>query len=470
MFGWRRRKMAERRRREIGRFLENLEIAGIDGTVGARHEVSQPVIDNAHVTVSISIAESEAPKLEPMRRAVEKALTERVDWVESASVVLTAERKGPGASAAATSPLAAAPPPHGEASSLVPSARNVQPSGTMSGPRKGGRAQQPGRVPPAAPHSASHSAPRIAASSSSALLPDVRHTLAIASGKGGVGKSTVACNLALALARDGAYVGLLDADIYGPSIPRLLNLPAGKGAQRPEGKGKLLPVQACGLKVMSMGLLIDEGTPMIWRAPMVISALAQMLRDVDWGALDFLVVDMPPGTGDVQLSLSQTVALCGAVIVSTPQDLALIDARKGLNMFRRVDVPVLGLVENMSYFECTQCHARHEIFGHGGARNEAASLGLPFLGAIPLDIGLRAHSDSGTPIVVAEPDGLAAQVFCDIAGQIRAALGVDGANNGQVSATGDGEGKDNQAGAAPVVPAAPVAPVRRPRRPEIIIE
>ena len=224
----------------------------------------------------------------------------------------------------------------------------------------------------------------------------------MASGKGGVGKSTTAVNLALALKANGLRVGILDADIYGPSLPRLLNL-----KEKPEVvSGRILrPLDAYGAKVMSIGLLVEEETPMIWRGPMVISALTQMLREVEWGELDILVVDMPPGTGDAQLTMAQQVPLAGAVIVSTPQDLALIDARKGLNMFKRVDVPVLGIVENMSYFVCPHCGGRTDIFAHGGARHEAERLGVPFLGEVPLDLDIRLTSDAGKPIVVADPDG-----------------------------------------------------------------
>ena len=246
-------------------------------------------------------------------------------------------------------------------------------------------------------------------------VPGIKHMIAVASGKGGVGKSTTAVNLALAFQANGLKAGILDADVYGPSQPRLLGLTG-----RPEvGPGnKLKPPVGYGLKCMSMGFMVDEGTPVIWRGPMVVQALTQMLREVDWGDLDVLVIDMPPGTGDVQLTMAQQVPLSGAVIVSTPQDLALIDARKGLNMFRRTDIPVLGIIENMSYFVCSKCGERHEIFGHGGAEEEAKSLGVPFLGAVPLHIDIRARSDSGQPIVATEPSSLHAQVFADMAGKV----------------------------------------------------
>jgi ATP-binding protein involved in chromosome partitioning len=253
-----------------------------------------------------------------------------------------------------------------------------------------------------------------------ALVPGVRHIIAIASGKGGVGKSTVATNLALALAAEGHRVGILDADIYGPSQPRLLGI---KG--KPQGDGrKLQPMRGHGVVCMSMGFLVAEDTPMIWRGPMVMSALNQMLRDVEWGELDVLVVDMPPGTGDAQLTMAQQVPLAGAVIVSTPQDIALIDARKGLAMFQKVNVPVLGLVENMSYFLCPHCGGRSEVFCHGGARREAERLGADFLGEIPLDTAIRETSDAGRPIVATEPESAEARAFRAIARRVWEKLGA----------------------------------------------
>ncbi len=246
-------------------------------------------------------------------------------------------------------------------------------------------------------------------------IGQIKHIVAVASGKGGVGKSTTAVNLALAFQQNGLKVGVLDADIYGPSMPRLLGI-----HDKPElaGDNLLVPVGNYGVKVMSMGFLVDEETPMIWRGPMVISAITQMLKDVAWGELDIMVVDMPRGTGDAQLTMAQQVPLSGAVIVSTPQDLALIDARKGLNMFKRVDVPVLGIIENMSFFVCPKCGHRSDIFSHGGARQEAERLGVPFLGELPLHMSIRETSDSGRPIVVAEPSSLHAQLYTKIAEEL----------------------------------------------------
>ncbi len=250
-------------------------------------------------------------------------------------------------------------------------------------------------------------------------MPGIDAIIAVASGKGGVGKSTTAVNLALGLQALGLKVGVLDADIYGPSLPRLLGI-----FDKPEQlEGRVLkPLEAHGLKLMSMGFLVDEGTPMIWRGPMVISALTQMLREVAWGELDVLVVDMPPGTGDAQLTMAQQVPFAGVVIVSTPQDLALIDARKGLAMFQRVDVPVLGIVENMSTFVCPHCGTRTDLFGHGGARHEAERLGVPFLGEIPLHISIRETSDSGLPIIAADPEGAPAEAYRAMAAAVRDAL------------------------------------------------
>jgi ATP-binding protein involved in chromosome partitioning len=258
-------------------------------------------------------------------------------------------------------------------------------------------------------------APEHAPGSPERGIGGVKYIVAVASGKGGVGKSTTAVNLALALHANGLRTGILDADVYGPSLPRLLAI---NGKPDLVGENLLAPMERYGLKVMSMGFLVEEETPMIWRGPMVMSAISQMLKDVAWGALDVIVVDMPPGTGDAQLTLAQQVPLAGAVIVSTPQDLALIDARKGLNMFKRVNVPVLGIVENMSFFVCPNCNHRSDIFAHGGARREAERLGVPFLGELPLHMAIRETSDGGHPIVAKDPMSLHAQLYKHIAAAV----------------------------------------------------
>ena len=324
---------------------------------------------DGHVAVTLEVDPARGSSLEPLRLACEQAVR-AMPGVLSATAVMTAER--------------AAPPP--------PPAPSARPGRGASG-RAAGHAPGGGRIE----------------------VPGVRHIIAVASGKGGVGKSTTAVNLALGLAANGISTGLLDADIYGPSMPRMLAV-----KDKPESiDGKQLkPIERYGLRTMSIGYIVNEETPMIWRGPMVSSALEQMLRDVRWGELDVMVVDMPPGTGDAQLTLAQRVALSGAVIVSTPQDIALVDARKGLNMFRKVAVPVLGIVENMSYFLCPKCGERSEIFGHGGAREEAERLGVPFLGEIPLHLDIRTTSDSGRPIVVAQPESAHAQAYRNIAGRV----------------------------------------------------
>ncbi len=247
------------------------------------------------------------------------------------------------------------------------------------------------------------------------LLPGVRMKIAVASGKGGVGKSTVAANLALALRRTGASVGLLDADIYGPSQQLMMGCTEKPMVNQDE---RILPVDGHGVKVMSLGFLMDADTPVIWRGPMVMKALQQFIEDVEWGALDFLVVDLPPGTGDAQLTMTQQLPLDGAVIVTTPQDVALIDARKGLAMFRKVNVAVLGVIENMSTFICPHCGKASEIFKHGGGRRTADRLGVPFLGEIPIDPEIVVGGDAGTPIVVSHPDSAAAQAFVAVAAAI----------------------------------------------------
>jgi ATP-binding protein involved in chromosome partitioning len=255
----------------------------------------------------------------------------------------------------------------------------------------------------------------------SGAVQGVKHIIAVASGKGGVGKSTTAINLALGLKSLGLSVAVLDADIYGPSMPKLFGLKGKPLASDVEGK-RMKPMQRFGVEVASIGFLVDEDTPMIWRGPMVMSALTQLLREVEWSETDVMVVDMPPGTGDAQLTMAQQTPLAGAIIVSTPQDLALIDARKGLAMFQKVSVPIIGMVENMSMFVCPKCGTQHDIFGHGGARKEAERLGVPFLGEVPLDLDVRLKSDQGEPIVVSAPDSQHAAIYRDMARQIWVAL------------------------------------------------
>jgi ATP-binding protein involved in chromosome partitioning len=358
--------------------LKTVRGPDLEGDIVSLGMVSDIFIADAKVFFSITVPVARAQELEPLRAAAERVV-KAIPGVAGAVVALTAEKKGGGMEA----PIPQRPAP----------------------PRPAG----PPPAPRAAPHApASHSQGKRG-------VPGIEAIIAVASGKGGVGKSTTAVNIALGLAANGLKVGVLDADIYGPSMPRLLNIHG-----RPQTiDGKVLkPMENYGLKVMSMGFLVDEETPMIWRGPMVMSALTQMLREVEWGPLDVLVVDMPPGTGDAQLTMAQQVPLAGAVIVSTPQDLALIDARKGLNMFKKVDVPLLGIVENMSYFVAPDTGKRYDIFGHGGARKEAERLGVTFLGEVPLQMEIRATSDEGTPIVVSKPDGAEAQTYRAIASKV----------------------------------------------------
>ncbi len=342
--------------------------------------VSGLAVKDGNVGFAIEVDPRKGARMEPLRKAAEEAV-DAIPGVLSVTAVLTAD-KG-----------AAGPPPQAEA----------RPAQAPASAQVGGPATGRG------------------------LVPGVKSIVAVASGKGGVGKSTTAVNLALALASLGLKVGILDADIYGPSQPRMLGI-----SGRPNSvDGKtLLPMENYGVKCMSMGFLVAEDTPMIWRGPMVQSALQQMLRDVAWGELDIMVVDMPPGTGDAQLTMAQQVPLSGAVIVSTPQDIALLDARKGLNMFRKVDVPVLGIIENMSLFICPNCGHESHIFSHGGARREADKLGMTYLGELPLDIEIRETSDGGRPIAVSNPDSPHAKAYLAIARQVwdkvSAGLGTGG--------------------------------------------
>ncbi len=253
----------------------------------------------------------------------------------------------------------------------------------------------------------------------------VKNAVAVASGKGGVGKSTIATNLALALAQTGATVGLLDADVYGPNVPLMMGV-----HERPRAlDGRILPPQGHGVKLMSMGFLVDEDTPLIWRGPMIHSVMRQFLSDVDWGDLDYMVVDLPPGTGDASLSLAQSLSLTGAIIVTTPQDVALADVIKSIAMFKELQVPVLGVIENMSYFVCGHCGQRTEIFSHGGGRAVAERMNVPFLGEVPIDPVVRAGGDDGRPVVISEPESPAAIAIREIAARIAAAISVQNVNN-----------------------------------------
>ena len=331
--------------------LKNITLEGKSVDLVAKGQISGVIIKEGNVGFSIEISPEEAQHAEALKTATEEAVM-AIEGVVSATAMLTAHRPQ--------------------------------------------QQQQQSPAPQASLHA------------------PAKHSIAVASGKGGVGKSTTAINLALGLAALGQDVAILDADIYGPSLPRLLGI----NKKPTTADNKIIPLEAYGLKAMSIGFLVDEETPTIWRGPMVMSAIEQMLRDVDWAEPDILIIDMPPGTGDAQLTLAQRTRLSGAVIVSTPQDLALIDARKGLNMFRKVSVPVLGIVENMSYFICPSCGERADIFGHGGAASEAEKLGVPFLGSVPLEMAIRVSSDAGEPIVVSDSEGTHAGIYRDIASKV----------------------------------------------------
>jgi ATP-binding protein involved in chromosome partitioning len=351
-------------------------VASPSGVALTSAGVLSPItVNDGKVFFSINVDAAEARVWESVRASAETAVR-AVAGVSVAMVALTAERK----------PGAATAPPQRPAQGV--------PKVSAHRPPQGGQSPM----------------------SRQAEIPGVSAVIAVASGKGGVGKSTTALNLALGLRDLGLRVGLLDADIYGPSVPRLTGI-----HEKPQldDNRKMIPILRFGLSIMSIGFLVEEDTAMIWRGPMVMSAITQMLRDVAWGTLDVLVVDMPPGTGDAQLTLAQNVPLKGAIIISTPQDLSLIDARRGLAMFKKVNVPVLGIVENMSYFQCPHCGTKSDIFGHGGARHEAERLGVPFLGEIPLHISIRTTSDAGTPVVESEPNGPHAAIYRAIGAKVR---------------------------------------------------
>jgi ATP-binding protein involved in chromosome partitioning len=365
---------------EVLQALSTVKLAASGASLTSSGRLSDIVIQDGRVMFSIAIDATEAGAMEPVRKAAEDAV-KALPGAAQALVSLTAERavpKGP--------------------SSQTPERAGIQ----------------PGR-PAGAPQARVQS------------IPGVKHVIAVASGKGGVGKSTTACNLALGLRALGLNVGILDADIYGPSMPKLFGL---HGKPRVISGRILEPLEGYGIKVMSIGFMVDEETPMIWRGPMVMSAITQMLREVAWGELDVLVVDMPPGTGDAQLTMAQATPLAGAVIVSTPQDLALLDARRGVAMFRRTEIPILGIVENMATFVCPNCGSVSHIFGHGGARREAEKLGVPFLGEVPLNMTIRETSDSGRPVTAIDPDGPHGTIYRAMAEQIWAGLSGGGAMRG----------------------------------------
>ena len=356
--------MAEITRETILRALGDVRKTDGGQDVVSLGMITGVVVRDGNVGFAVEVDASEGEASEPLRQACEAAV-ESVPGVLSVTAVLTAERP----------------------------AQRGSPS--------------PGQAPPSA--AAQPGLPE------NLGIPGIGVILAVASGKGGVGKSTTAVNLAVAMAADGVRVGLLDCDVFGPSIPRMMRL---SGKPDTVEDSQLMPMENYNVKCMSMGFLVEEDTPMIWRGPMVMSALEQMLRQVRWGELDILVCDLPPGTGDAQLTMAQNVPLTGAVVVSTPQDIALLDVRRGIAMFEKVDVPVFGIIENMSYFLCPHCGERSEIFAHGGARETAAKLSVGFLGEIPLDGDIRATSDAGQPIVLAQPQSPHAAAYRGIAQRV----------------------------------------------------
>ncbi|MCY1664516.1 Mrp/NBP35 family ATP-binding protein [Rhizobium sp. SL86] len=373
--------MADVTKETVIEALRRVRGPDLEGDIVSRNMVSDVFIADGKVYFSISVPSERAQELEPLRVAAERTVRD-IPGVKGALVTLTADRKAGSAPPPRPAPAQASRGPQGHAHGH-----------SHAAPQGAGQGQRPQK----------------------AGVPGVGAIIAVASGKGGVGKSTTAVNLALGLIANGLKVGLLDADIYGPSVPRLLKI---SGRPQQIENRIIVPMENYGLKAMSMGFLVEEEAAMIWRGPMVQSAILQMLREVAWGELDVLVVDMPPGTGDAQLTMAQQVPLAGAVIVSTPQDLALIDARKGIAMFRKVEVPLLGIIENMSYFLAPDTGTRYDIFGHGGAKAEAERIKVPFLGEVPLTMDIRENSDAGTPVVVSDPSGPAARIYREIAARV----------------------------------------------------
>jgi ATP-binding protein involved in chromosome partitioning len=374
--------MADITSKDVLERLRSVRGPEMEGNIVDLGMVSDVFISDGKAYFSITVPAERAKELEPLRQAAERVVKD-MPGMKGAFAALTADKRA-GTGQAPARPVPSQSGGHGHAGHSHEGHSHAGHSHAAPPPRKPG-------------------------------IPGVKHIIAVASGKGGVGKSTTAVNIALGLKDLGLSIGILDADVYGPSIPRLMGI-----SGRPQQiDGKLIkPMENFGLRNMSMGYLVDEGTAMIWRGPMIQSALLQMLREVAWGDLDVLVVDMPPGTGDAQLTMAQQVPLSGAVIVSTPQDLALIDARKGIAMFQKVDVPLLGVVENMSHFICPNCGISHDIFGHGGARAEAEKIGVPFLGEVPLAMTIRENSDAGTPVTVSAPEGPHARIYRDIAEKV----------------------------------------------------
>ncbi len=372
--------------------LTEVELPGIKGNIVEAGLVSAKdiAVKGQNVVVTVNVPEDTMGDMKQLKADIEKHLKDNIDTLAKLLVVLTAERGG----------IEVAAPTQADADAAQAAVRSEAPK-LRSAPAKNPGVPGPDLRP------------------AQAAIPGIKHIVAVASGKGGVGKSTTAVNIAATLSTLGFKVGLLDADIYGPSIPRLLNI-----TDRPAiVDEKVIPVEKYGMKIMSMGFLMDEEAPVIWRGPMVVSALMQMTREVVWGELDFLILDMPPGTGDAQLTMAQQTPLSGAVIVSTPQDLALVDARKGLKMFKDVDVPILGIIENMSHFVCPHCGEISEIFGRGGAEADARRLGVMFLGEIPLHMDIRKNSDAGIPLIISDPDGPHAAIYKNLALKVAALLG-----------------------------------------------
>ncbi|MDU8926210.1 Mrp/NBP35 family ATP-binding protein [Alisedimentitalea sp. MJ-SS2] len=371
--------------------LQTIPVAGVHPNLVMSGMIvaNEIAMEDGKVIIPVHVPEGFSGDLPAIQQAIEDKI-KPLDGVDHVLVVLTSD-KSDAAPASQTGKVAAAPAP-----ATAPSTPTTIPRLKKRPTEAKGPDNRPEMEP----------------------IPGIKAILAVASGKGGVGKSTCSTNIALALSTLGFRVGLLDADIYGPSAPKLMGI-----HEQPRIEGdRVFPIEKYGIKVMSMGFFMEEENPVIWRGPMVVSALMQFTREVDWGGLDVLVLDMPPGTGDAQLTMAQQTPLTGAVIVSTPQDLALIDARKGLNMFKNVDVPIYGIIENMSTFICPHCGKPSDIFGHGGAEEDARRLGVPFLGAIPLHMDIRENSDAGTPVVVSQPDSTHTALYKKIALNVAARM------------------------------------------------